>query len=335
MATPMTADQFLRALQKWGVRFVEAPGWRTRNRNAVGPWGPVQGMLLHHTGDDAPDDADQRVLTNGRSDLPGPLCHWGMRDDGTAVLIGWGRANHAGRGAANVHEALLTEHYGPYPPPPGPDTVDGNQLMYGQETMYSGGHVPTTAAYRATVRIFTAVCDFHGWSGKACIGHKEWTSRKPDPGHLDMAVFRRDVNDLLAAGPAVVPTPEPEPPKEIEMRIVQVSGGRTFVVNGPVSSAVPADLLPAWLKLAGQTSPDVVPSGLVAGTVDIRTFALIQQLAATAAGKNVDVDEVALAGQLAPLLAAALPAHIQGLSDTDLAAVATAVADENARRQAA
>jgi hypothetical protein len=117
------------------------------------------------------------------------------------VLIGWGRANHAGRGAANVRAAILTEDYGTRPPFPAADSVDGNALLYGQETAYSGKNPPTAAAYAASVRVFAAVCDFHGWSGRSCIGHREWTARKPDPGHLDMAQFRADVDALLEAGP--------------------------------------------------------------------------------------------------------------------------------------
>ena len=235
MATPMTAGQFLGLLQQWKVPYKEVPGWPTRNRTnpAEGHnWGPVHGVLLHHTGDDAPDTADTKVLTQGRPDLPGPLCHWGMDDDGHAVLIGWGRANHAGRGAANVLDALLADR--PVPRP-GPDSVDGNARLYGQETMYSGRKRMTPAAYLSTVTIFAAICTWHGWSAESCIGHKEWTSRKIDPGSLNMDDFRADVALAIKAGP-----PRPEQAKSDETtgdntvgdREVLEYGGKTYERRG-------------------------------------------------------------------------------------------------------
>jgi hypothetical protein len=37
MSEPLTADRFLRALLDEGLKVVEVDGWRTHNRNAVGP----------------------------------------------------------------------------------------------------------------------------------------------------------------------------------------------------------------------------------------------------------------------------------------------------------
>lgn len=319
----MTTEQFLRQLAKWGVRFTEAAGWRTRNRNTAGLWGPVEGVLLHHTGDDAPDDADQRVLTNGRADLPGPLCHWGMRDDGVAVLIGWGRANHAGRGAANVRDALLSEGYGSYPPAPGADSVDGNAILYGQETMYSGAKAPTSAAYAATVRIFAAICDFHGWSAKSCIGHKEWTARKPDPGHLDMAQFRRDVDAALEAGvhtPTIQEDNVPLTPADLAaVEAAAARAIRTYFLAPPES-----DLRDIG---DGAASP---PLRLLqmGGRQALLARNAVASLAAAVAGLD-QVDEAALAADLAPLLAT----QVQHFTDADLATLADAVNDVRDARE--
>lgn len=207
MATPMTAQQFLQLLQAWKLPYRERPGWslHTRTDPAAGRfWGPVYGAGLHHTGDDAPDSADEKVLSAGRPDLEGPLCHWGMADDGTLVLIGWQRVNHFGRGDGDVLDAVRAENYGQYPPRPNYDSVDGNRHFYGQETMYSGRKRMTPAAYLSTVGVMAAVCTFHGWSAKSVIGHKEWTDRKIDPGSLDMADFRADVQRAIDAGPPKV-----------------------------------------------------------------------------------------------------------------------------------
>lgn len=209
MSTPMTPAQIESAFNKWHVKFVRQGDWARHRRDpGHGAWGPVNGIGLHHTGDDSPDSASASMLWRGRSDLPGPLCNWGMRDDGVAVLIGGGRANHFGSGSSRTLKAVISESYGDYLHPGGDDT-DGNSRFYGQETMYSGGHPMTLAAYRSTVRAFAAICDFHGWSAKSCIGHKEWTRRKVDPGSLDMARFRRDVQACLDAGPGNWPTKEP------------------------------------------------------------------------------------------------------------------------------
>lgn len=206
MAQPMTPEQVLAQFKKWGVPVRERQGWRTHNRNSVGDWGPVYGVGLHHTGDDAPDTADVKVLWNGRSDLPGPLCHWGMTDEGVAVMIGWGRTNHFGGGDPKVLNAVINESYDKYPPAThehqgSSGSVDGNPHFYGQETMYSGSHAMTKAAYKSTVLAFAAVCDFHKWTAKSAIGHKEWSDWKVDPGFLDMAKLRGDVQAALNAGP--------------------------------------------------------------------------------------------------------------------------------------
>ncbi|MGQ0845904.1 MAG: hypothetical protein ACT4QF_17415 [Sporichthyaceae bacterium] len=87
MSQAMSAKEFLAQRDRWGVRHREHDGWETRHR--PGPWGEMHGVLLHHTGDDAPDRATYRVLRDGHSRLPGPLCQWGMRDDGVVDLVAW------------------------------------------------------------------------------------------------------------------------------------------------------------------------------------------------------------------------------------------------------
>jgi len=251
MATPLTGKQLVAAFRRWGVEVREKPGWIGHNRTGPGrPWGPVHGVLLHHTGDDAPDSADERVLWNGRSDLPGPLCNWGMTDDGVAVMIGDERANHAGRGALNVAQALSADR--PVPPP-GADSVDGNQLLYGQETMYSGKQKMTREAYIATVRCFAAICEAHRWSAESCIGHREWTKRKIDPGSLDMDEFRKDVAAALRAGagrwpkqqstPVEIPRPSQTGDASVGTEILSYNG-KAYLVQGFLVRHIkdPADL---------------------------------------------------------------------------------------------
>jgi hypothetical protein len=207
-STPLTPTQIRAALTKFKckVRFID--GWETRNRGNLGNgFGPVYGFIVHHTGDDAPDTADRNIIIHGRSDLPGPLAQFGLNDDGTVDVIGCGRANHAGTGDPNVLAAVRDETYVDYPPKPTLKGYDGNGRFYGVETYYSGSHVP--AQYDAMVNLAAAICDAHGWTAKSVIGHKEWSYTKPDPGSVDMAKFRRDVNARIAAVNAPKPPPVP------------------------------------------------------------------------------------------------------------------------------
>lgn len=213
MARPMSAEDTLRALRKWKVPYRETTGWRTHNRNNVGSFADINGFVIHHTGDDAPDSLDERVIREGRSDLPGPLAQFGGDDKGTILLIGCGRANHAGGGDPAVLEAVRKEKYRTRPPAPrfhtgSPGAADGNSHFYGVETFYSGRKPPTKATYKSLVLLAAAICDHHGWSSKSVIGHREWSDWKPDPGNVDMVKFRRDVAEALKAGP------EEEPPDE-------------------------------------------------------------------------------------------------------------------------
>jgi hypothetical protein len=121
-----------------------------------------------------------------------------MTDTGVATMIGNGRANHAGLGAANVLRAVVQETL--VIPAPGPDDTDGNAHFYGQETMYSGDRPMSDAAYNSTIRVCAAVCEFHGWTAPSVIGHKEWTARKPDPAHQNMNALRADVTLALSMG---------------------------------------------------------------------------------------------------------------------------------------
>src|SRR5690606_30054111 len=179
MATPMTASQVKAQLKKWGVPFKEYRSWSSHNRNHKGAWGPVNGFMVHHTGSDSKDQRE--LLYNGHSSLPGPLCHFGLAQDGTVWLIGWGRANHAGSGDDDVLRAVIAEDYGDYPPTDNEANTDGNSRFYGVEIWYSGSHGMTTAQYSSLLKLAAAVLDFHGWTKRSVIAHGEWQPGKWDP----------------------------------------------------------------------------------------------------------------------------------------------------------
>ncbi|MFF3767227.1 peptidoglycan-binding protein [Streptomyces sp. NPDC001922] len=201
MATPLSADAFARALRAEGVRVVEHDGWRTRNRNHMGPWGPVNGVMLHHT---AGRDS-VALCRNGMTGLPGPLCIGVIAKDGSVHLVGYGRTNHAGRGSRAAYEAVRKESAQPGGRP-GPDAVDGNVHFYGFEIENLGnGRDPYPDAQLAAVeRVAAAVCRAHDWSSASVIGHKEWTIRKIDPS-FSMAAMRTRIAKRLGG--------RPKPPK--------------------------------------------------------------------------------------------------------------------------
>lgn len=243
MATPLTADQELAALRKWHVPFRQIDGWRTRNRAGHGAWGPVNGFVVHHTGDDAPDVNDRAVIVYGRSDLPGPLAQFGLDDHGVVELIGCGRANHAGGGDPAVLNEVIRESYAGYPSAPhyhegSAGAADGNTHFYGVETYYSGGHAMTAAQMASLVLLLAAICDAHHWSAKSVIGHKEWSDWKSDPGHVDMRLLRNAVAARLKAGPpkpaTVAPAPRPAPsPNFVTMHNAAIAARQANPVGSP------------------------------------------------------------------------------------------------------
>ncbi|KAB1146839.1 N-acetylmuramoyl-L-alanine amidase [Streptomyces luteolifulvus] len=247
MATPMTATQVVTQLKKWGIRYVEIPGWATHNRNTVGAWGPVHGFVWHHTGVDVSDAAGYAAgtLYNGLAGLPGPLCQFSIGADGTTYLVGWGRANHAGGGDPAVLAHVINEDYtGQLHPTVGNrDGVDGNARFYGVEIQYSGSHEMTAAQYAAARRLSAAILDFHGWSEKSVIAHGEWSSDKWDPGYapgkiMAMPGVRADVLATLIAGPLQeddMPTAA-----EIAAEVAKTLPQATWLTDGFVKNPNPA-----------------------------------------------------------------------------------------------
>jgi hypothetical protein len=204
MAAPLAADRLLAALRAEGCTVREVRSWRTHNRNHAGAWGPVHGVMVHHTATGPGVDVVD-LIYDGHSTLPGPLATGCITKDGTVHLTANGRANHAGGGDPDVLTAVVEESYGDYPPPThehqgSPGAVDGNSRFYGWECANKGdGTDPwPRVQYVAIVKATAAVCRAHGWSTKSAIGHLEWSDWKPDPRGFDMKDFRRDLAACLA-----------------------------------------------------------------------------------------------------------------------------------------
>ena len=206
MATPMSGTQTKAAMKKWKVKTkyrLGWSGWGRPNRK----WGPVHGVMIHHTGSSANGQAyiDGLFKLKGirYPSLPGPLCHASTGPDGVVTIGATKRANHAGAGPANVLSRVKAENYNSELEfRPQGSSVDGNAHFYGNEVRYNGSKPMTRAQYENTVRWAAAICDFYGWSEKSVIGHREWAPGKPDPGKHNMGKFRKDVAKMLAGGPS-------------------------------------------------------------------------------------------------------------------------------------
>jgi hypothetical protein len=316
MVAPMTLGQLRTAYKRWGVQYREhlVPG-------RPGAFSPL-GIMVHHTaGSDGMtgDAADERVLTQGRSDLPAPLCHDGTTDTGVQVIISTGRANHAGRGDGSVADKIRARRAAGGRP--GTDDTDGNALFYGFEVMYSGTRPMAAAQRRGLIRALAAICEHHGWNPLVVIvGHKEWTGRKIDP-FDDMNSIRHDVAAAMAAGPGNLEDDMALSTEDKEWITSAIPAGvRAYLLGGPdyrdlgdgVDKSVPLRMLNVaardawWLRSVG------IPA--VLGAV----------------AKSGDVDEVALAGALAPLVSQDIVAN---WTAEQLAEVARVVNDETDRRE--
>ncbi|MFF7330910.1 peptidoglycan-binding protein [Streptomyces sp. NPDC008150] len=271
--TPLSAAAFHARLVGEGVTVTTHGSWSTHNRDAVGAWGPVEGVMLHHTA----GTNSVALCQNGRSDLPGPLCVGVVAKDGTVHLVGYGRTNHAGLGSRAVYDAVRTGTA--LPARPGADAVDGNTHFYGFEIENLGnGRDPYPEAQLAAVeKVATAVCRAHGWGAARVIGHKEWTTRKVDPS-FSMTSVRTRVAARLAAKSPVPSTGSPSGsavPYEpfpgaaffatgrrsavitaMGKRLVAVGCGRYQVGPGPSWTEADRASYAAWQRKLGYSGSD-------------------------------------------------------------------------------
>lgn len=199
MAPPLSASTFLSQLKTFGVHYEEHGNWRTHNRNGKGAWGPVNGIMLHHTVTSGLKSS-LGIVANGYSGLPGPLCHGLIDKTGTVHLVGWGRTNHAGLGDDDVLAAVIAER--PLPAANEANT-DGNARFYGFECINLGdGKDPwPEEQVDAMCRASAALCKAHGWNERSVIGHLEWQPGKIDPRGLSMSSLRSRISGYIKSPP--------------------------------------------------------------------------------------------------------------------------------------
>ena len=177
---PAVANRMRRIAERMRQRglTVEAmDGWADRGRSDI--FNPVA-VVYHHTA--AIVDVD-RILRDGRGDLPGPLCNFALHRDGTWVLVAAGRANHAGVATVSNTQSYGVEATGPIP-----------------TTGFGASVFPNYAAY---VQGVAAILETEGWTTNSGYGHKEIArplGRKIDPS-FDIPTFEAAVRAAMSQGP--------------------------------------------------------------------------------------------------------------------------------------
>lgn len=178
------------AARKSGLKVVEVPGWQTRGRpSSSGGFGPLRAIIVHHTGGSSNGQSMIDLLVRGRSDLPGPLCQFGLSREGVVYVIAAGRSNHGGK----------TKKIGNL------RAGDGNSQALGIEAFNSGNEGWSKKQLSAYHALCAALADHYKIPRSQVFGHGETSlTGKWDPGvrgrMLDMAAFRRGVAAVKLPG---------------------------------------------------------------------------------------------------------------------------------------
>ncbi|MGD6761343.1 N-acetylmuramoyl-L-alanine amidase [Streptomyces sp. BH097] len=210
MASPLSAARFIKALRDEGLVVVEVGDWEHHNRAGHGAWGPLNGVMIHHTVTSG-SSRTVAICRDGHSNLPGPLCHGVITKDGRVHLVGYGRANHAGLGDDDVLRAVINETE---LPGDNEANTDGNARFYGFECENLGdGEDPWPAAQLLAIeKAAAALCRAHGWSARSVIGHLEWQPGKVDPKGFAMSSMRSRIAKRLGTAAPAEPLPVPQRP---------------------------------------------------------------------------------------------------------------------------
>lgn len=245
MASPLSASAFRNAIEGEGVDVVGVGDWTRHNRNHKGSWGPMRGVMIHHTVTSGTAHSVALCRT-GHATLPGPLCHGVIDKDGRVHLVGYGRANHAGLGDDDVLAAVTAERA---LPADNEANTDGNRYFYGFECVNLGDNRDPwpEVQVEAIARAAAGICRKHGWGAESVIGHLEWQPGKVDPRGpigkrggpaLTMAKIRARVAELLDDKTPSKPTPDKPPRKVVDLsRLVAAARRDPAKAGTPVSYA--------------------------------------------------------------------------------------------------
>lgn len=180
-----------------GLIVKELGGWQGRGAEFIARPNTV---IAHHTGTPKAARGDlptQRILIEGRADLPGPLCQVGLGRNGTVYIVASGKANHAGKGTWRGTTA--------------------SAYTVGIEAENPGDGKPwPDKQYDAYVRLCAVLLRGLGQGAERLAAHREWAlplGRKVDPAGIDMDRMRLDVARKLSN----FQHPKPPPTSEVDV----------------------------------------------------------------------------------------------------------------------
>lgn len=179
----MYLNDLASVLRAGGMNVIEVNGWQGRNHGSMAG---VRSIVCHHTAGTATGNYPSlNVVTNGRSDLAGPLAQLGLGRDGTVYVISNGVAWHAG---ATID-----------------DSVYGNSWAIGIEAENTGSQPWPEVQVNAYAKLCALLCKHYGLSVDRVKGHKEIcrpAGRKIDPAGLpgDMNGLRGRIQAYMSGG---------------------------------------------------------------------------------------------------------------------------------------
>lgn len=278
------------ALRARGLTVELVPGWETRGSSSFTP----KGALCHWTA--GPRGSKTRpslnICTNGRSDLPGPLCNVYLDRNGIAVVVAAGRANHAGAGNWKG--------------------LTGNSQLFGTEAEAAGADDFTPAQRASYPKVNAAFADLGKFGAGMVAGHSEFAlpkGRKVDINGYTMDQMRAQVAAILVG-------------EDDEMPLTQADYDNiaAAVVNRQVSGT-----RQLWQVLAALDSRDPVANPVAQSVVnrkvvgDKQVWQVLQEMHARQLGSEAAIKALsgALAAQNNSLTAADIEAAVRrAMSDT-------------------
>jgi len=228
---PWLAD----AARSTGYRVVEVGGWRTRGHGAMRL---VEGVVGHHTA--TPDNAagdypSLGIVTNGRSDLAGPLCNLGLGRNGTIYVVAAGCAWHAGASAWAGFSDL-------------------NDEFLGIEAESGGTGKWSAAQLDCYPKLVGALLKYMHRGVDRYAGHKDVAlphGRKPDPVGIDTGWMRTQASKFMSGGGGSTPSNVEEIVKAFESNFLPYSPDKKDLVVFPVEVGSSSTIVEAlWLNLA-------------------------------------------------------------------------------------
>lgn len=281
-----------------GYPVMEVPGWRERGHGGMTA---VEGVVAHHTA--GPRDGEYPslgVVRDGRTGLAGPLANLGIGRSGTIYVVAAGLTWHAGESAWMGFSSL-------------------NSRFLGIEAESAGTLDDWTDAQRDCYpRLCAALLHYMRRNETRLAGHKEVApGRKIDPAYWDMNSMRSQVATMLI-----------DPPNRIPWFAAPAGG--TVAVRDEVWGAP----IPDYYKGGTATLPAFAALGWV-GTHAARAKESADRAADSAAQAVAllrDIKAMVAAQQPAPVSEEFIQRIADAISAKDVENIATATANEIARR---